>query len=164
MLGGCCKLALGIGGIKGGCHAGNANIGGRPAFWGGICGGGAAAAGVGCGSGARSTFRRHVGQVWCRWNHDRRHDTWKMWLHGNFFAPEMNKITIKLELIEEIGRKLMTFEKQCDGKVQIDKWRWVFKVIQLQKRKIFRLKCYNLYWNGQNYSSSRKPHYFSSNK
>lgn len=31
------------------------------------------------------TLRRHVGQVCCRWNHDRRHDVWNIWLHGSFF-------------------------------------------------------------------------------
>lgn len=30
------------------------------------------------------TFNRQVGQVCCRWNQERRHEVWKIWLHGSF--------------------------------------------------------------------------------
>lgn len=35
--------------------------------------------------GVRKMFSRQVGQVCCRWNHDRRQVVWKMCPHGNFF-------------------------------------------------------------------------------
>lgn len=63
-------------------------------MFGGACGSaGLACGGALCGAGAgvlgaegvRRMLRRHVGHVCCRWNHERRHDVWKMWLHGSFF-------------------------------------------------------------------------------
>ena len=39
--------------------------------------------------GVRRTSKRQVGHVCCLWNHDRKHVAWKMWLHGNFLAPEI---------------------------------------------------------------------------
>lgn len=35
--------------------------------------------------GVRRMFNRHVGQVCCRWNHDRKHVVWKMCPQGSFF-------------------------------------------------------------------------------
>jgi len=29
-------------------------------------------------------FKRHVGHVCWRWNQERKHAVWKIWLHGNF--------------------------------------------------------------------------------
>lgn len=35
--------------------------------------------------GVRRMFNRHVGQVCCRWNHDRKQVVWKMCPQGSFF-------------------------------------------------------------------------------
>lgn len=37
-------------------------------------------------------LRRHVGHVCWRWNQERRHDVWKMWLQGNFFEAVRKQI------------------------------------------------------------------------
>lgn len=53
------------------------------------------------GAGARSTLSRQVGQVCCRWNHNRRHAAWNMWLQGSFFAPiDINSELIYIEIIQ----------------------------------------------------------------
>ena len=48
------------------------------------CGWFAAWFGVSVGLRLVNTSSRHVGQVCCRWNHDRRQCVWKMWLQGSF--------------------------------------------------------------------------------
>lgn len=66
------------------------------------CGGATPAPPPLSGAGARSTFSRHVGHVCCRWNHNRRHAAWNMWLQGSFFAPagrELLKIRFHAILI-----------------------------------------------------------------
>lgn len=56
-------------------------------------------------------FNLHVGQVCWRWNHDRRHDVWKMWLHGSFFDAV---ITNKQHNDLVTGQN--NFIKQCSQK------------------------------------------------
>jgi hypothetical protein len=59
-----------------------------PAFWGcAVC----------------NTSSRHVGHVCCRWNHDRRHNVWNMWLHGSRFAPEVISSRQMMQVLSELA-------------------------------------------------------------
>lgn len=40
-------------------------------------------------------FKRQVGHVCWRWNHDRKQAAWKIWLHGSFLAPAIYYSTDK---------------------------------------------------------------------
>lgn len=68
----CCEVG-GAAGCAAGGTGGTGAAGAAPPTPAAACG-----AGVGSGAGARSTLRRHVGQVCCLWNHKRRHAAWKM--------------------------------------------------------------------------------------